>query len=60
MPIVSLTNVSKAYPSRVPGDAEIIAVGNIDNDDYLDVWTVNRAGVVKQLQDDVRDSAPNE
>ena len=29
MPIVSLTNVSKAYPSRVPGDKEIIAVDDV-------------------------------
>ena len=29
MPIVSLTNVSKAYPSRTPGDPEIIAVDDV-------------------------------
>ncbi|GAA2949178.1 methionine ABC transporter ATP-binding protein [Microbacterium luteolum] len=29
MPIVSLTNVSKAYPSRNPGDGEIIAVDDV-------------------------------
>jgi len=29
MPIVSLTNVSKAYPSRNPGDGEIVAVDDV-------------------------------
>ena len=29
MPIVSLTNVSKTYPSRVPGDAEVVAVDDV-------------------------------
>ncbi|MFS0854553.1 methionine ABC transporter ATP-binding protein [Microbacterium sp. 179-I 3D4 NHS] len=29
MPIVSLTDVSKAYPSRTAGDGEIIAVDNV-------------------------------
>jgi len=29
MPIVSLTNVSKAYPSRTPGDGEIVAVDDV-------------------------------
>lgn len=29
MPIVSLTNVSKAYPSRNPGDGDIVAVDDV-------------------------------
>lgn len=29
MPIVSLTNVSKAYPSRTPGDGDIVAVDDV-------------------------------
>ncbi len=29
MPIVSLTNVSKAYPSRTPGDGEVVAVDDV-------------------------------
>ena len=29
MPIVSLTNVSKAYPSRKPGDGDIVAVDDV-------------------------------
>lgn len=29
MPIVSLTNVSKAYPSRNPGEGEIVAVDDV-------------------------------
>lgn len=29
MPIVSLTNVSKAYPARTPGDGDIIAVDDV-------------------------------
>jgi D-methionine transport system ATP-binding protein len=32
MPIVSLTNVSKAYPSRTPGDGEIVAVDDVTLD----------------------------
>ena len=29
MPIVSLTNVSKTYPSRTPEDGEIVAVDDV-------------------------------
>lgn len=29
MPIVSLTNVSKAYPARTPGDGDIVAVDDV-------------------------------
>jgi D-methionine transport system ATP-binding protein len=32
MPIVSLTNVSKVYPSRTPGDGEIVAVDDVTLD----------------------------
>ncbi|MCI1019460.1 methionine ABC transporter ATP-binding protein [Microbacterium sp. C5A9] len=32
MPIVSLTNVSKAYPARTPGDGEIVAVDDVTLD----------------------------
>ncbi|MFK4762952.1 methionine ABC transporter ATP-binding protein [Microbacterium sp. ZW T5_45] len=32
MPIVSLTNVTKAYPSRTPGDGDIVAVDDVSLD----------------------------
>ncbi len=48
MPIVSLTNVSKAYPSRTPGDSEIIAVDDvtlsIDKGDVFGIIGYSGAG----------------
>jgi hypothetical protein len=49
---------TKATVSAVPegldiSKAVIIAVGNIGNDEFLDVWSVDRAGHVWHLQDDV-------
>jgi type II secretory pathway pseudopilin PulG len=42
------------------GDAVVYAVGNIDADDYLDVWILDSHGQLRQLQDDVSNTTPRE
>ena len=40
-------------PEDVPQDARAVAVGNVDNDDTLDVWVLQPDGEVTQHTDDI-------